>query len=270
MNLLFWNTGRKAVDEAVVALVAETGADLVGLAEYSGDVLGLLRAMRMKGLPHLLVPSIACKRLTLFTSLPLKAMHPRRDGDRYTIQEIRQPGFAPILFAFVHLPSKLHLSDDDQHLRAELVRQDVEETEAQCGHRNTVIIGDFNMNPFDKGMVSVSAFNSIPCARTALRGHRTVDGRQFSFFYNPSWNLLGDLDQTPGTYFHSSPSTLSFYWNALDQVIVRPAIASAVDKRALRALSTAGTKSLVSKDGLPNLSDHLPITLTLDLDKVAK
>ncbi len=78
-------------------------------------------------------------------------------------------------------------------------KQEIELAEEESGHKNTVIFGDFNMNPFDKGMISAAALNSLPSLRIAKNESRIIQGPKHSFFYNPSWNLLGDLDDTPGT-----------------------------------------------------------------------
>jgi endonuclease/exonuclease/phosphatase family metal-dependent hydrolase len=219
---------------------------------------------------HNIVSPIACSRITLLSSIPSHTLKHKRDGGKYTTFELNTPGAAPVLLVVLHLPSKLYRTPDDQLLISTTIRQEIEEIETQCGHTNTLVIGDFNMNPFDKGMISVSAFNALPCARIAKNGSRTFDGRSYKYFYNPSWNLLGDRNDTPGTYFHRTPSGLSHYWNTLDQVIVRPSLSDAIDKQTFRALISAGGKSLISNDRLPDCSDHLPITLTLNLQQVKK
>ena len=169
-----------------------------------------------------------------------------------------------MLMVLLHLPSKLHLSEDDQLLRAANLREVIERVEVEVGHSNTLVLGDFNMNPFDKGMVSAHGLNSVPAASTAGKGTRTIDGRAYGFFYNPSWNLLGDRNRPPGTYYHRSPSVLSHYWNTLDQVLLRPAIATRLLPNSLRTLTSAGPTSLTNADDTPAASDHLPIAFTIE------
>jgi endonuclease/exonuclease/phosphatase family metal-dependent hydrolase len=159
----------------------------------------------------------------------------------------------------------LYADEDAQHISTIFFKQDIELAEAESGHKNTIIFGDFNMNPFDKGMVSVVSLNSLPSLKIAKNGSRVFQGREHSFFYNPSWNLLGDLDDSPGTYFHGSPSSLSHYWNILNQVIVRPTIADRFQTASLKILKNAGSHSLVNPDGKPSVSDHLPIFFCMDI-----
>lgn len=175
------------------------------------------------------------------------------------------PGAIRLLLCITHLPSKLHATELDQVHSASYLKQDIELAEAEATHTNTVVFGDFNMNPFDDGMVSAAALNSVPCVVLTKRKTRTIKGRKHAFFYNPMWSLLGDFSGSPGTYFHKSPGYRSDYWNTLDQVIVRPEIASRLRKNSLAVLTKAGVVNLICENGRPVVSDHLPITFAIDI-----
>ncbi|WP_133249023.1 endonuclease/exonuclease/phosphatase family protein [Pseudomonas sp. B1(2018)] len=265
LKCLFWNTGRKAPDLEISELVASSGANFIALAEYINDGTSLLHELSSKGLDFLLIPQIGCDRITLMVSSHYSFISHKREADRYTIKELAIPGFNPVLLAFVHLPSKMHASDLDQVHIASFFKQDLEKAELEAGHTNTIVTGDFNMNPFDDGMMSAVALNSLPCLVTANKKERVLHGNTHSFFYNPTWNLLGDFTGVPGTYFHSSPTSLSHYWNTLDQVILRPSVASQLDKTSLKILTTAGPIDLVGKKNRPKISDHLPIFFAFNL-----
>lgn len=268
MNIIFWNTAGKNNNSAILSLAADKQPNIIILAEYKDDPKSLLIGLRSINREFIIIPQIGCKRLWMLTSYPLSSIRHRRDGDRYSIKEIKLPNAEPFLIAMVHLPSKLHLSEDDQATKAIFVRDDIEQTEIDCKHQNTIVIGDFNMNPFEKGMTSINAFNSIPCLRAHKKRSRKVDGREFSFFYNPSWNLLGDRNHSAGTYFHSSPGTTSHYWNTLDQVILRPAIAELLDINSLCAITKTKDIQFSSIDSTPFVSDHLPIFLTINIERL--
>jgi hypothetical protein len=121
------------------------------------------------------------------------------------------------------------------------------------------------MNPFDDGMVSAAAMNSVPCLDLAKNETRTVQGKKYKFFYNPTWNLLGDFGGIPGTYFHKSPNYRSDYWNMLDQILLRPGIADKFDRKSLRIITETESISLLSPKRRPSISDHLPIYFSLNL-----
>jgi endonuclease/exonuclease/phosphatase family metal-dependent hydrolase len=265
LNFVFWNVGKRKLDDEIVSLAGDTQPDFLVLAEYEGDETELLKRLTRNNPQLNLIPKIACDRITLFSTCSPSQVHPKRETARFTIQEVQQPGTISFLLGLVHLPSKLHETEDDQLHSTILLRSEIEAAEADVGHSNTLVLGDFNMNPFDKGMVFVSAMNAISCLTTAKRQTRIFHGQTQSFFYNPSWNLLGDFSETPGTFYHNSPGALSYYWNTLDQVVMRPTLANTLDKSTLRIVRSVRGKSLVSDNGIPSTSDHLPITFTVNL-----
>lgn len=265
MKFLFWNVAGRSVDNQIIDLAADVKPDFLVLAEYMADAMNLLKSMVNTGANLYLVPSIGCDRITIYSILSPNQIRHKREASRFTIKEVRAPGMKPLLLGLVHLPSKLHSPDCDQLYTAIGLRNEIEQAEIEAGHRNTVVLGDFNMNPFDDGMLFARALHAVSCLKIAERESRVVQGQSQNIFYNPSWNLLGDFNDSPGTYFHKSPSSLSLYWNMLDQVIMRPSIARGLDKASLQIIRSAGGISLVTNQGLPVVSDHLPIAFSIDL-----
>lgn len=261
---MFWNAGKKKVNADITELILDTNTNFLALAEYSDDSTELLNLLFKRGLEFYSIPLIGCDRIKIFSDIKPSKFKLNREADRYTILELNV-NHLPILVGLVHLPSKLYKSDDDQCHNATFFKQDIELAEAAAGHTNTIIFGDFNMNPFDKGMIAAGAINSVPCLKTSEKVDRVIEGRKHSFFYNPSWSLLGDADDNPGTYYHNSPSTLSHYWNTLDQVVIRPSIGNMFNKKSLKTIKKTSKKSLVSSVGKPDISDHLPIFFSMDL-----
>ncbi len=265
MNFLFWNVGKRSLGSVLLSLVQSTKANVLALAEHEDDDHAFLRALNEREINYFALPTIGCTRIKVFTDVEPSCFRPKREADRYSIREFSKPGYQSFLLALVHLPSKLYMSEQDQLHEAIYFRQEVEVAERESKNTNTIIVGDFNMNPFEPGMISATAMHSLPCLRTAKSGSRFIKGREHSFFYNPTWNLFGDLDGVPGTYYYASSSYTSFYWNMLDQVVLRPSIADRLDKRSLRIITKAGEVDLLDRNGRPAVSDHLPIFFTLDL-----
>jgi hypothetical protein len=167
-----------------------------------------------------------------------------------------------------HLPSKLYWSGDSQSYECiDLARRIVAE-EDRAGHRRTVLVGDFNMNPFESAMVATEGLHSVMSRRVADRHVRTVQGREYRFFYNPMWGHFGDAESnTAGSYFYDGAEHVNYFWNMFDQVLLRPELTQGFDPGQLRILTSAGTLSLVRSDGRPDratCSDHLPIVFELD------
>lgn len=267
MNITFWNVGRKQLDTELTKLLDATRTDVLVLAEYPAEEMALVRAAHKSNVNILAVPKIACERISIFAKPNYSTVRHLRETNYYTIKELRLPGCIPVLLVLVHLPSKLFSTDVDQLQEAIFFKRDIESTETDVGHSNTLVIGDFNMNPFDHGMVSASALHSIPCLKTAKGKSRIINGRKHSFFYNPSWNLFGDRLGPPGTYFYRAPSHTSYYWNMLDQVVMRPSFADQFDRRSLTIVTRAGDVDLIDRNGRPYVSDHLPIFFKIELEE---
>src|SRR5262249_32918619 len=135
---------------------------------------------------------------------------------------------------------------------AELSRRIAVE-EDRIGHRRTVLVGDFNMNPFESGLVAAGGLNSVMSRRIAARLVRTVQGREYRFFYNPMWAHFGDArSDTAGSYFYDSAEHVNYFWNVFDQVLLRPELAERFDGNQLRVLTSVGATSLVRADGRPD------------------
>jgi hypothetical protein len=263
LKFVFWNIGRKPLINELKEILKDKKADILALAEFDGEANELLIALSNDNMNYYLIPQIGCQRITILSKIMPKHFHHRAETEYYTIKEISVPGGYKLLVVFIHFPSKLFMTDDDQMVESQMFKQEIEMAEKQCQNYNTIIIGDFNMNPFEKGMVAASAIHSIPCSLTAKERKRVIKGREYSMFYNPMWNLFGDNDNKPGTYYYKKASHLVYFWNIFDQVIIRPGLIDKFNSKSLEIISKAGEISLVDENHRPCLSDHLPIFFSL-------
>lgn len=270
-RFLFWNLNRKALADVAAAIAIEQGSDIVVLAE-SGDPSSLLRefnrSMGQTGRGFHLTRGI-CKAITILTRFSAELIRPVWESARVSIRQLELPAQAELLIGAVHFPSKLHWSDASQSFECvELARQIAAE-EDRAGHRCSILVGDFNMNPFESGMVAANGLHAVMSRQIASRIARTVQGREHLFFYNPMWGHMGDLrGTTAGSYFFDAAELVNYFWNVFDQVMMRPQLAEQFDPASLRILTSVGSRSLVAADGRPDahsFSDHLPIVFSLHL-----
>ncbi|HEP9528334.1 TPA: endonuclease/exonuclease/phosphatase family protein [Pseudomonas aeruginosa] len=266
MNFLFWNTKNKDKSQEIAELFLESGCEIAAFAEYNSDDRAILAKLLKKHCPSYFLPNIGCTGIKILTKRRLSDFSIKFETERITVRELKSPGLLSTLICVVHLPSKLYMSEDDQNSEARYLKQDIEMCETEAGHDNTLIFGDFNMNPFDSGMYFADALHSVPCKVVAAKGHRTVSGRQHKFFYNPSWNLLGDRNSSPGTYYFKSGSYSRMHWNVLDQVIMRPSLADRYSNGSLKTVACTATTAFTDHHKRPIVSDHLPITFDINLN----
>jgi len=155
----------------------------------------------------------------------------------------------------------------------------VKELEKKVKHDRTVIVGDFNMNPFEDGIVGAEGLNAAMSRRVAEKEQRTVDRVKYPFLYNPMWSFFGDsthadhpplspLHEPPGTCYYPAGESRWHHWNIFDQVLLRPSLLPCFNNKDLQIVTTDGTTRLIDTDGLPErvlLSDHLPILFKLNI-----
>jgi hypothetical protein len=266
-TLLFWNLKRRPLDPLVGALAREVGADIVTLAESDAGIDETLAHLNADTqsfyFPDLLAPT----RLRVFSRFLPNWIQPIEDGLGFSIRQYAPPIGAAFMMVAVHFPSKLYRTEDDYRLVCGQLARAVEAAEARMGHSRTVIIGDFNMNPFESGLSSAGGLHAVMDRRVAAKEERTVLGSQYKFFYNPMWGRLGDVRGRPaGTHYYDSGQALNFYWNMLDQVLLRPSLLDAFDDDGIKIVTEIAGTSLLDAAGRPDkskASDHLPVVVQL-------
>lgn len=191
-------------------------------------------------------------------------------GREMAVWSVRAPKLDPpeALLAGVHLLSKAGgNSEGDQLSIAMEVGKELVDIEDEHDHRNTVVIGDFNMQPYDPGMTLVTAFHGLMTKALAQKPDREHRDQPRPRFYNPMWGLFGDRTPGPaGSYYWHSSALHNTHWQIFDQVLVRSALIDQLND--LRILDHDGNHTLVGSDGGPDrnyLSDHLPILARFDL-----
>src|SRR5262249_17784633 len=99
--------------------------------------------------------------LRFFHRLPANSIHPVFDDGRVSIRRVKPPLGREILVVACHLPSKLHSSPQDQYYRVRKLRRDIIDAERSSGHQNSIVLGDFNMNPFEDAMNAADGLQAV-------------------------------------------------------------------------------------------------------------
>lgn len=267
--LLFWNVGERDAASAIAALCREHDVDVLILAEASMRMVELMRHLnRGDGAPFWEfnpVPS----RVRLVTRYPSSCLQQVFDDGQVSIRNLRPPIGAEVLIVAAHLPSKLHSDDQDQYYRIRRLRTDIEAAETRVGHRNSIVIGDLNLNPFEDAMVAADGLHGMMDKQVAQRAARTVQGRHWDFFYNPMWSRLGDESRgPPGTYYYARGGLVSYFWNTFDQVLLRPSLLPYYDEDSLAIISRVGGREILAPGRAGGSSpDHLPLVVKLSIER---
>lgn len=255
--MLFWNTHKNSIiNSTICELVAENNVSIVVLAEYTANVDDLLSSLLLRYRINMHRFDSCCERITIIGTVSDVEM--RFDCDHSTIQVINEKD----ILCCTHLNSKIYSGNEAQ--REILIEQLVKEIcsiEKDIGTENTIIVGDFNINPYDSSCIDARYFHSLPIYEEAKRKTRVISGNEYAMFYNPMWRFLGDTKQPYGTYYHNTSNTINTYWNIYDQVIIRPALRERFIDDSLKIITETQSKYLLDTNGHPDkaISDHLPI-----------
>lgn len=92
---------------------------------------------------------------------------------------------------------------------------------------------------------------------------RKVQFKNYMYFYNPMWSLMGDLSRgVSGTHYYKD----DYQWQMYDQVLIRPKLLEYFDTESLNIITTDGEVNFLKENGKINTnitSDHLPILCSL-------
>ena len=259
-RIVFWNVNRKDLTDAVCALAKSTAADVIVLNENKVSSSKTLQALRRNVSDEFHIPSPASeKRFHCFcrnSALGLSEVH---SGFRTSVRRYKL-GSQVILLALVHGPD---IRNNDVETRQSFIQEFVRDLDFVRKNENIyklIMLGDFNMNPFDRPMTLAAGLNAMMTKACAAKGSRIHNEKDYDFYYNPMWSLLGDNTRGPaGTVYDTSNQGL-YGWSMFDQVILHHSVIPFFNK--VEILTGAGEYSFVNKNGRPdtkNASDHFPI-----------
>jgi hypothetical protein len=275
VRILFWNVRKLALASLIAQVAHQESVDVVCLAESEEPIINLSIALNTGQSQQYLVPAgvplDVRRELRILARLPAGSMLPVLEDNGITVRRIVPPLGLDFNLIALHLRSKLYQDPADQVFASVRLRAMVDEVESEAGHRRTVIVGDLNMDPFERGVVAADGLHAVMSRRVAANGSRQVDGNDRYFFYNPMWSHFGErLPSPPGTFFRGASGQTSYFWHMFDQVLVRPDLLPYFDDDEVRIITKVGTVSLLTPEGIPNkvaYSDHLPLVFELAVEK---
>jgi endonuclease/exonuclease/phosphatase (EEP) superfamily protein YafD len=271
---LFWNLARKPLQESLASLATRHKVDVLMLAESAltdKAVLAALNADRPGKFAA--IPFVAFDRVKVYSRFAPNCFGVPYEADQYAIRALQIPRGIEILLTVVHLSSPTWKKPADLHSRAIELANAIRIVEHEAKHDRTVVVGDFNMNPFHDGMLDVRGLNALGDRKTVERKSPRTFGQMapaaYRIFYNPMWSHFGDANPPSGTYYYDQTNPeVDPLWNIFDQVLIAKGLLARFRNRSLRILTTDGERTLVTDDGRPDLekaSDHLPLLFRLDL-----
>lgn len=287
MVIAFWNINNNTdLADLLIDFVKENSIDVLLLAEAEKNPKNKKRKPKVDDLfLDFQIKSKQQKFMTDFWQIPngdfrvkilsslspgvFKLKNKLIKSTRWTAFHIEIPSIIKFNLFPVHFHSKVNWSEFSQALECVNFSRDIIAVESDVNCENTILIGDFNMNPFENGLVSANGINAIQDLEYASKNPkgRKVDGNHYKFFYNPMWNHFGDLQTPSGTHYHRPPGHISHEWQMYDQILVRSHFKPYIDSKSFKIITNIAGTSLCDKNKRPDeqYSDHFPILIDLKI-----
>ena len=260
VKLLFWNLKRNSNEKWIAEVIRENDVDVAIFAEYKETSFSKVEELLQYDFTwH--EGYGACDKVTIIAKKSV-AVSVRREQNRYAIYYISIDSYNFII-AGVHLPAPPTASASDRKdVIRDLVR-DICEQERKRKSYSTIVIGDFNCNPFDEEIVEKSAMNAV-LFKQLIDNQEYVrhQEKQYRRFYNPTLHYLSETTQTYGSIYNSTGNA-QIYWNSFDQIMVRKELTDAL--KEVFYLTSINGKSLIKRiKPDDSISDHLPLLAVIE------
>ncbi len=242
-------------------------ADVIVLNENKTESSQTLRALQDNVSSNFYIPSASQSsknRFHCFCKNPVLDMSEIHSGFRSSVRKFRI-GSQSALLALVHGVDMRNYDAETRQSFAQSLATEMRFVKDQQQTNKVVILGDFNMNPYDRGMTLAAGLNAMMTKDCVTPGVRQHLNEQYEFYYNPMWSLLGDHrnDGPSGTAYDTSNQG-PYGWSMLDQVLINHSIVSLFHD--VEIITEAGDISLMDARGRPDskhASDHFPILVTM-------
>jgi len=255
MKCIYWNTKNISEIDRVIEIATQENPDLIFLSETSIELLNV-NSDQLDKIGYEYFPNPGCERVII---LKRKVIDIELGLQTRYYTSLKITGINTHIIS-VHLPSQMF-----QHMDAlkEFIRDFRTNIDSEIGSSLTeriLIIGDFNVSPFDKAMIDFDGFvatNSINA-----RSEITHLGKNRSTYYNPTWQLYS-RNYFPGTKHFKRPSGSSYdvlEFHYLDQVVISQRLRQDMATDNIEIIENAESHSFFDKTkNMIEGSDHSPI-----------
>lgn len=255
MKCVFWNIGEPSNFSAVLDILKHEAPDIFFLAEMPQEKIVDYEANLMAiGYEYYLNPG--CIRVSIIKKIIFKVNLGRQATYYSCVKETTNK----VHIIAVHLPSQMYQSIDGLKSFFRRFRSEIDMEIGDSLDENILLIGDFNVNPFDKPMIDFDGFSASNSIN--LKNEAVHLSERKSLYYNPTWLLYG-TNHFPGTKYFKRPSASSFdilEHHFLDQVLLSYRLRKNIIFEKIRILEK--TNCFIFFDATKNaicLSDHLPL-----------
>lgn len=260
MRFVFWNVNKRDLTQSVCALANSTKADVIILNENSVQSFRTLDALREDVTPAFFIPAtMSEERFHCFCRCSQLDMSEVHSGVRTSVR-LWRIGADKALLALVHGVDMRNYDSETRQSFAQSLADEIRFVSKEQNTKKVVMIGDFNMNPYDRGMNLAAGLNAMMTRECVAEGFRQHVGKKYDLYYNPMWSLFGDNNAGPAGTVYDKSNQGPYGWSMLDQVVIHHSLVPSFE--GVRILAQVEGRSFMDKNGRPdskNASNHFPI-----------
>jgi exonuclease III len=256
MKIIYWNTHSTQSIEIILEIVRQEYPDFFFLSEIDDHILEE-SSETLNSVGFEFFPNPGCNRVSIIRK---KEIETNLDLQNEYFTTIRLPQYDLYIIS-LHLPSQMF-----QHMDGlkEFIRDFRLEIDSEIGcstEKNILVIGDFNVNPYEKPMIDFDGFLATNyCHSRKLITHL---GKSRSVYYNPTWQLYSKKN-FPGTKYFPRPSASSYdiiECHFLDQVVISQHLLNKIISETIQVIENTENFTLFSSERKSiSGSDHLPLS----------
>lgn len=259
-NVLFWNLHKNSIEDYLTACIEEKQIDIAVLAEFGGINFEKLKE-KLCGF-YSLYPGLKADetKVVLIGRNNIK-INVIQELSRYVIYKI-ETLLKTYIIVGLHLEDRRNYNSDDRINTIKSILSDLEQIEQLFQCKNTIVIGDFNANLFDKEIVSYHGFNAVLFKAVIEESEvRTWQSNGKQRFYSPMIHYISEDTQMYGSYYYTSGAN-TIYWYCLDQVLFRKPLINNINN--IQYIKKIRETDLIARSQPKScISDHLPLFVSI-------
>ena len=260
LNILFWNLKRNSIEKLIVECLVENNIDIAIFTEY--NAIDLIEIEKNLGKMYVYVEGVQKDTKIIIIAKTTLEVTIIQQQNRYSLCQVKN-AIQEYLLAGIHLEDRRNYKTADRiNNTINPLVNDIEQAERTFECDNTIVIGDFNADPYSEELLSKYSFN-------AVLFKSIIEKREFTNpislprkrFYNPMLHYISEDTEMYGSFYYAD-NYMTSYWYCLDQVLVRKNLVDMINQ--VEYLKKIGNTNLL-KNKVPdkNISDHLPLLIKL-------
>lgn len=259
LNILFWNLRKNAIEDYIIECIAENNIDIAIFSEYESINFALIEN-KLGKMYRRIFGVQADKKVSLIAKRTLNVTVVQQQH-RYNLYSVKT-GIKDYILVAIHLEDRRNYAIADRKYTIQRLVGDIERIEDLLNCSNTIVIGDFNANPYDEELISKYTFNAVLFKSVIEKSEFTnPNSLKQKRFYNPILHYISEETEMYGSFYYEQDHMTS-YWHCLDQVLVRKNLVNNVTN--IKYLKKINSQQLLGEVA-PNkeISDHLPLLVCL-------